>query len=739
MCRKKKIFLLIIAWTWLNGISFSKSFSESELLKQQTKKKVTGKVTSLLEQYCKSFCKFIDAEVYVAEEVPYDENLGFEVITDESKVDYFVEKIILSIQVDNRITTGNQEKIKNLLQKQVSKFARAVDIFLQTFDPPNIEEKINSSEKIKSDLRDRIETEAKKIFSKFCPNQCILSKIMIDATHVDLDKEGSERDEEVFYSNEKNTAIKVNKIDLELTLDENLVVTERNNIIEILKAKTKFVSPINIETILIPFPETFHEKQMKIEKESDDPYGLEKLRRMLIMFRDLAGTKEVISKTQETNSNQYTADNDGADNHLSWLWYLTLLMVVMIIFFYIFNKINKANEDSRLMVSRMQHLASDEDNYAEQDSTQENENPENDDDFKDNIIFAELRKELTDAFINSPSVAKETFSRMLTEGGVEETSKYVDIFGKIVTFELTKDPNFQRNLYDLSEYYHKCNFNFTIKEKIELLRMLKIKVTAHEIKVLARKNMDQFEFLNRLDPQQIYKLMHEEKTQIQSIILTQISPKNRKKVFEMFEGDQRSELMNELGKTDSIPKEFLYNVASALKKKVKSKPEFDAQSVRSVDIMLELLEKTNIQEQKYLMKNLSENNPEAERLLKMKLVTIETLTYLKDGQLLELVLDLEPEILLNFLGGAPAHICNLLLSHVPEELADSWREELEVRANVDEQQYRAVEIKIIGKVRTFANNGSINLLEINERIFDRQNEEFELEEMSQMGNPNLVA
>ena len=61
----------------------------------------------------------------------------------------------------------------------------------------------------------------------------------------------------------------------------------------------------------------------------------------------------------------------------------------------------------------------------------------------------------------------------------------------------------------------------------------------------------------------------------------------------MFEGGAKISLMNELCRADAIPKEYLQNVAVGLAKKVRSKPEFDTQSLRSSDIILELLEKSS--------------------------------------------------------------------------------------------------------------------------------------------------
>ena len=76
-------------------------------------------------------------------------------------------------------------------------------------------------------------------------------------------------------------------------------------------------------------------------------------------------------------------------------------------------------------------------------------------------------------FMEQPKVAKETFSRMIREDGVEFTAKYVNIFGQVVIFELLSDPTLQRDLYELSEFYHRSSFDFSLEEQLELLEKLK--------------------------------------------------------------------------------------------------------------------------------------------------------------------------------------------------------------------------------------------------------------------------
>jgi flagellar motor switch protein FliG len=204
---------------------------------------------------------------------------------------------------------------------------------------------------------------------------------------------------------------------------------------------------------------------------------------------------------------------------------------------------------------------------------------------------------------------------------------------------------------------------------------------------------------------------------VQSVVLTQLDHARRRTVFDMYEGEAKVALMRELCKADAIPKEYLSNVAKALHKKVLSRTEYDTEQLRSSDIIIDLLEKSSLDDQRALMADLVQSNPEAARAIKLKLVTVEMLPYIKDGHLLEIVMGLDRDDLLTFLIGSPDHIRELLLAKAPAELAQSWMEDIEQVQGIEEARYRLAEIRILSRVRNLANSGAIRLLDINDRIF----------------------
>jgi flagellar motor switch protein FliG len=560
---------------------------------------------------------------------------------------------------------------------------------------------------------------------------------------------------------------------VDISIDEKLPEASRSKIYNLIKAKTRFAFPVNINVSVVDFPES------QSSRADKDPWGLDRLRQTLQIFRDLASTKEIITNTTQnssasntnlqssketssseksesrnskessnltsnekltasekatsSNSSEVSASekHQGSEN-TEYMMYIAGFLVLAGIIAALIIKTAAASKDARLMMESIPHQVSPQrqqpfqqaQSYGESSGSQGTSSQ-----FAHNVVASPrenlsikikvecLREEILKAFIDNPKVARDTFTRMLQEEGVEQAARYVHLFGPMIIFDLMNDPNLQRDLHDLSEYYYKATFAFNDEQILELLNALKIKVTASEIRVMARKRSEQFDFLQNLDATQVFALIGDEKPQVQSVVLTQLDHARRRVVFDMYEGDSKVALMRELCRADAIPKEYLSHVAKALHKKVLSRTEFDTEQLRSSEIIIDLLEKAPLADQRTLMADLVHTNPEAARAIKLKLVTVEMLPYIKDGHLLEIVMGLDREDLLSFLIGTMDHIRELLLAKAPTELAQSWIEDIEQVSGIDEGRYRMAEMRILSRVRNLANSGSIRLLDINDRIF----------------------
>lgn len=685
-------------------------------LEHSTKLAAENKLAQILDKYCKGSCLLLESNVDIEEQIDGIEDIGFEGLHDTSSttVTYYVTGLGVKIQIDDRVTIDNREKLEKIIRFNLQKHSNNVAVEFFELSVPEIGSSVSAKERALSKAVAHLKAIADGVIQKYCPDQCLLSGADASGQLISADKAQNEGISKLIHDKLSGQYLKLDDAVVKVAFSESLPESERLKIEELIGVKIKQVPGASLVRSVIPFPETYSEKRAKQEAASEDPYGLDKLRKTLSLFKEMSEPEEIFTPEQEKAVSK--------DLIIGGVLGLIALIITGLMVRYSSIKKESALMKQAADWERQQDLLQKDDEKQEAKETEAKKDEKKIAEERDLLFKLKsdaLREELTNIFFKVPKVAKETFGKMVAEDGVEQTSKYVHLLGKTVVFELLGDPSFRRNLSDLSEYYHKTEFEFSSEDEYKLLNALKTKVTANEIRIASSSSMDAFEFLGKLDVEQIYTLIHDETSQLKSIVLSQLPSKKRQYVFELFEGESKTALMAELCKANTIPRDYLLNAARVLNKKVTSSAEFDTENLRSNDVLLDLLEKSKLREQKTLMAELESSNSDAARAIKHKLVTVHMLRYIKAGHLLEIILGLEQDDLVLFLAGAPEEVSELLLRQAPEELSDSWREELNAMRGVDENRYRMVEIKILNRIRSLAANGAVNIMDINDMIFSK--------------------
>ncbi|MEO7163923.1 MAG: FliG C-terminal domain-containing protein [Bdellovibrionia bacterium] len=305
----------------------------------------------------------------------------------------------------------------------------------------------------------------------------------------------------------------------------------------------------------------------------------------------------------------------------------------------------------------------------------------------------------------------------MTEEGVEVTAECIHVFGEGIIIEMLRDPTLQTDLNELMEYYAKNPITLKDDDKLDLLRKLHSRTTAGKLVVIGNRSTNTFDFLGEMDGQQILELMRTETITVKSIVLTQCDAQKRTTIYSQMEPDLRMKVLTELSRIDYLPRDYIFNVAAALKRKKKENPKLNTEALPGSEVLVGLLERTGHNIQQEVLKNLEITNPDSARTVKNKLVSTDTLKYLRDGQLLEVVLSLKHEELIPFLKGAPQDVRNAIYAKSPKDLVAELEEELTLAPVFSRETYQNVERKVLNRMKIMANDGLINLIETNERMF----------------------
>ncbi|CAM6055134.1 unnamed protein product [Sphagnum tenellum] len=285
---------------------------------------------------------------------------------------------------------------------------------------------------------------------------------------------------------------------------------------------------------------------------------------------------------------------------------------------------------------------------------------------------------------------------------------------------MLRDPTLQTDLNELMEYYAKNPVTLTDDEKLELLRNLHSRTIAGKLVVLGSRSTNHFDFLSEMDGLQILELIQSENLTVKAIVLTQCDPFKRSTIYSQMDGDLRIAVLTELSRIDYLPRDYIFNVASALKRKKKENPKLNTEALPGSEVLVSLLERTGYEIQYEILKSLEVSNPDSARTVKNKLVSTDTLKYLRDGQLLEVVLSLKHEELIPFLKGVPPDVKSAIYAKSPKDLVAELEEELVQSPAFSRETYQNIERKVLNRMKVMAHEGLINLIETNERMFSQR-------------------
>jgi len=753
--------LLISLFSLAAITSGSSAFAQSneiEMTQRTAESQIRHLIQPVLDKYCHDECKLLGINVSV--DVAIDDEIapGFDDVDRKPAGTLAPTQAKIKLLMNEKIGQVSKRQLLELLQQYLDtmEFPVKIDTISARFPEP-----IESSSKV-AELRERITKQFRStvedLFHQFCPDHCLLTdyNLQTDVVNAEEAQFGTAGE----YVQEGDVAIRIKDLAGTILIDTSLSPTEQENILTMAKLKTNFFKNVTLTSKALKFPhpspemnqianqqygiplrspaEIAADKSEKSDNRSDSKSTEVKSNES----KNETENKENLTNNSVTNSKESNLkqerferiekierveSGDAVQAELQKFKFYGLIfgcsILSLLIFITMASYRPRSGSSAGSTVHRViQSLAADP-TSASAPSTYRGGPESSSKDGDRNALIAlrfeieRIVEELTMIFSQQPKVAKYVFSKVLTEEGVETTAQYIHIFGEGIVVDMLRDPSLQSDISELMEYYAKNPVTLTDEEKIDLVRKLHNRTIAGKLFVLGNRSSNLFDFLSEMDSLQILELIRTESLTVKAIVLTQCDPQKRASVYANFEEDVRMRLLSELSRIDHLPRAFIFNVSNALKRKRLENPKLNTEALPGSEVLVTLLERTSSEMQKTVVKSLESTNPESARTVMSKLVCVDTLRFLRDGQLLEVILSLKHDELLQFLKGAPADIRSAIFAKSPKELITELEEELQTMSVISRETYLGVERKVLNRMKMMSNEGLINLVETNERMF----------------------
>ena len=718
--------------------------SEQQKYNREVGEQIQRGLSRDLALYCGEYCRITDMRVSSREVFnPVDSSLGFESVENPMVRSFQVVAVTADVFVNSTYGSENFSKLKDVLLKIVQNYSYNTFINWSFLEFPTSNAEALSDYDIKLEFLARLRSQIEIMIGNFCPEDCKVIELDVTVKPITLSEANLVPAQRYLRSHQNQGGLLVTGVKAKIALNRDMPSKQRVRIQDLFRQTLEPYGVLTLSFQSLPFPKSFREALAEQEEERTDPYGVNKLKALLSVLKDYLRTpssKEITKEIYRTNSTNMTKDfeNKTSDhvesnekdsseikhfsevdkqiantdqvqknNSLSWLEWSLIAGMLLTTILVIWLLSGRFLRGTRGMVEEAIFPE------EKKEDVKPKESP-----FTKKILLRELRDELFELLIKQPKVAKQVFTKLLKDSKMEEVAKYCMIFGEVPVFELLKDPDLKKDIALLAEYIEVNLPTVSEDEEFTLLKELKIKLTAGRIQVMNGKTFEVFDFLKVKTPKQVFELIFDETPKTQGVVLGQLPSVVRKEVFNYFKQDAQNILLKELANNiDPVSKEYLYAISEMLKKKGAKVPGFSGESSKGFDVLLQLLEQSNLDEQREIVRNIDETQPEVGRMVRDELVSLELLPLLKEGLLLEVFLSLDPKEVSLFLNKIDENLKSDIAMKLPKELADNWILGAEVLTEGSNQEFQTTVNAVIAKIKEFSTSGLINLKDMNEYLY----------------------
>lgn len=739
-----------------------------EQVKKTARTQIHQIVDPVFTKYCSDECKLLSIDIEI--DVATAETIapGFDEVEANTKASLEPASAEIKVLIDEKIGPNTRTRVLDLVNRYLETLDYPVKISTKLARFPSPAE---SAQKV-TELRDRITHQFKaameEIVTKYCPKDCLFSEYDLQTELVNIEEAQYGNSGEYFESG--GVAIRVKSVGGTLLMEESIPDGDRANLLAMAKMKVNSFKNTELRSRAMKFPRVGGEtgdyanaatyvgadgktygKNTLTNRESKETSEQNRTEKSLseqshtsTEQNSNSNTNNTDSKSALTQNSSNTSKDQRTENiqhyekieriengdaltteFKSMRTYAAVFAAIILsmLAFIAFSTLrSKQTIEVKGAVGNPQSATpaiSDSVPSMQYSAPSEGSGPApaGNTHVLRRYDIERLRDELMTIYAEQPRVAKYVFGRILTEEGIEVTSGYLSIFGESVVLDLLRDPSLQHDLNELMEFYARTPIELDDEERLDLLKKLHNRTVAGKMAVVASRSSLQFEFLAEMDGMQILELVRNESLTVKAIVLTQCDNQKRAAIFTAIDESTKMRLLSELSRIDYLPRDYIQNVAVALKRKRQENPRLNTEALPGSDVLVNLLERSEPMIQQTVMKNLEMNNPDSARVVKHKLVSIDTLAFIPDGQLLEVILSLRHEELLQFLKGCRSDIRQSIFSKCPKDLVSDLEEELESFQNPSRDIYGALERKVLNRVKMMAQDSLVNLADVNDRLF----------------------
>jgi flagellar motor switch protein FliG len=218
-----------------------------------------------------------------------------------------------------------------------------------------------------------------------------------------------------------------------------------------------------------------------------------------------------------------------------------------------------------------------------------------------------------------------------------------------------------------------------------------------------------FDAIQKADPQQLAKFIHNEHPQTIALVLSHLSASQAAALLNSLPPGLRSDVSLRMASLDQISPEVILKIAGVIGQKLRSLGEFSRESYGGVRAVAEILNRLDSTAGREILEHIEQNDTNLAETIRHLMFVFEDLLLIDPLGLKEVLAKVDRKVLTVALKGTSEQLRNQILGCLSQRGADMLKEDMEALGPVKIKEVEAAQQQIIAVVRQLEAEGVVSL------------------------------
>jgi len=218
-----------------------------------------------------------------------------------------------------------------------------------------------------------------------------------------------------------------------------------------------------------------------------------------------------------------------------------------------------------------------------------------------------------------------------------------------------------------------------------------------------------FDALQKADPQQLAKFIHNEHPQTIALVLSHLNPTQAAALLTSLPGEMRGDIALRMANLDQISPEIISKIATVIDQKLKALGEFNRESYGGVRAVSEMFNRLDSASSKEILEKIESEDANLVATIRHLMFVFEDLLLVDQAGIKEVLSRVDRKMMTIALKGTSEKLKDLFLQCMSQRGAEMLREDMDALGPVKIKEVEAAQQQIIAVVRQLETEGVISL------------------------------